>query len=249
MQTSIHGSALSLLEQRALALVGGAVAGGAGGALFDFARAVKRWGGVRRAVAPERGLAVPPFPQVLTLALVVGMVRRPQDHNGIVDDAVSLVSPVAASETAVVGACAVAAAVAALLDGWAMEGAWALACFVGRRGQPFGRKDEADPAQRLDRVMRAAQEEPDQPLRLRDVGLDPSSPADLVPVAFVLARSQRDVQGGVREARRLGAPGEGIAPLVGALCGAENPASWRGQAPLPPDADQVVGALLAIRRA
>jgi len=91
---------------------------------------------------------VPPFPKppeelalslrVAGAAVAVGIARRPQDHNGMVDDAVTLVELISDSSVEIAGACAIAGFLSGLLDGWAMEGALAQSLFVAKRAEVFG---------------------------------------------------------------------------------------------------------------
>ena len=157
---------LSLLERRALALVHGLAAGESLGlqdhgrseaneatrSALGLARAAARLGRIdeaslrRVALEGELNLSVwrvEEFEDSLAgaaSALAVGIARRPQDYNGIVDDVVSIIAIHRYTSQAVAGGCAVAAAVAALLDGWDLEGAVALAATIAKRGSTFGRK-------------------------------------------------------------------------------------------------------------
>src|SRR5690606_9214631 len=84
---------------------------------------------------------------------VVGLLRRPQDHNGIVDDTVTLVSPFVRSSTDFAGACALAAFLSAVVDGWHMEGALAQSLFVAKRGETFGEELGPSVPQAMEEAM------------------------------------------------------------------------------------------------
>lgn len=86
---------------------------------------------------------------------VVGLLRRPQDQNGIVDDAVTLVAPLFDTSTQIASACAIGGFLAALLDGWAMEGAMAQSLFVTRRGEAFGKEKGPSVARALEEAWSA----------------------------------------------------------------------------------------------
>lgn len=98
---------------------------------------------------------------------VVGLLRRPQDHNGIVDDTVTLVSPFVRSSTDFAGACALAAFLSAVVDGWHMEGALAQSLFVAKRGETFGEERGPSVAQAMEEAMDRvyASKDPDEAVR------------------------------------------------------------------------------------
>lgn len=85
--------------------------------------------------------------------VVVGLLRRPQDHNGIVDDAVTLVAPLCDSSAEIASACALAAFLSAVVDGWDMEGAMSQTLFVAKRGETFGREKGPSVAQAIEEVL------------------------------------------------------------------------------------------------
>lgn len=110
----------------------------------------------------------------LGAGLVVGLLRRPQDQNGIVDDAVTLVAPFCDTSTHIAGACAIGGFLAALLDGWAMEAAMAQSLFVTRRGESFGREKGPSVAWALDETLGAIS------------AVEGASPANVLPPADFL---------------------------------------------------------------
>ena len=85
--------------------------------------------------------------------VVVGLLRRPQDHNGIVDDAVTLVVPILDTSVDVASACALAAYLSSLMDGWDMESAMSQALFVAKRGETFGKEKGPSVVQALNEIL------------------------------------------------------------------------------------------------
>lgn len=160
---------MSLLYRRALSALraldgGSSVPPGAQGAL-DWTFTLARWlleqqSGPHPAHRIAASGSPTPFPRppkdlapeflVAGAGTVVGLLRRPQDQNGIVDDAVTLVAPLFDTSTQIASACAIGGFLAALLDGWAMEGAMAQSLFVTRRGEAFGKKKGPSVARALE---------------------------------------------------------------------------------------------------
>ena len=240
----------SLLRQRTAALLRGALAGGAAPEMLALTGLVARHGGIRRLPPGWSQEARLPFPAILELAVPVGIARRPQDHNGIVDDAVTLLAPSGPSHVATAGACAVAAALAALLDGWGMEGACDLALFVGRRGETFGRRTaRTDAVARIRTALDAVQDARGFDAALRIASLNPGADEDIVPIALGLAWTCRSAPAALRAAGRLAPHRRVVAALAGALCGADNPLSMPppGGGKLSDKIDAVVDGMLAIR--
>src|SRR5690606_37355897 len=99
-------------------------------ALLDWCLAVGSW-----ILSVRNGGAKLPFPRppealglseaVAAGAAAVGVARRPQDHNGIVDDVVDVVRPISDDSADISSGCLLAAFLSSLLDGWDMEGAMA----------------------------------------------------------------------------------------------------------------------------
>jgi len=147
---------VSLLFQRAFGALEALHAGDGrpeSGGLLEWTLALGTWLIERRGGRPPSADVItpgsaPPFPEppagldlaqrVAGAGAAVGLARRPQDHNGVVDDAVSLVQPFADASDAIASAAAIAGFLSGLLDGWAMEGALAQSLFIAQRAEAFG---------------------------------------------------------------------------------------------------------------
>lgn len=85
-------------------------------------------------------------PLVVTVGMLpIGVVCRPQDHNGIVDDVTAVISVFGNTSWLISAGCAVATFLAAYFDGWSKEAALAQSLFVARRGAAFGDKSGERP--------------------------------------------------------------------------------------------------------
>lgn len=162
----------------------------------------------------------------IALALPVGIVKRPQDHNGIVDDAVTALSLIHPTSELAGGACAVAATVAALLDGWGMEGAVDLALFVGKRGQTFGSRGGQDVIAQIRASIDAVEER----MTTNGTHLGSSLPklvdVGLVPRALGLAYAYRHAGRAARAAMDSIGGGPVVAALAAAICAADQPGAY-----------------------
>lgn len=171
---------MSRLYTRALAALKGLHAGEGeppAGGMLDWSLKLGGWlvdrrpgpHAAHRIAAPDDRTALPSPPAGLPRAhwaagagVVVGLLRRPQDQNGIVDDAVTLVSPLWDSSTEIAGACALAAFLAAVVDGWDMEGALSQSLFVAKRGETFGRERGPSVARAMDELLEHVYAAPDR---------------------------------------------------------------------------------------
>ncbi len=174
---------------------------------------------------------------VVGLAIPVGVIRRPQDHNGVVDDVITTVSALQPTDADVAEACAVSAAVAAILDGWGMEGAVDLALFVGRRGETFGTKS----GRNVTAEIRAAIDVVEDRLITSGTEALPSVPrlpyVGSVPRGMAYAFAHRDAERAAREGRRDNEDERLAGALAAALSAADQPHTCSGS----PEARPPVG--------
>lgn len=239
---------LSLLSKRTLALMYGFAAGEALG--FGETKGIGEatalaWSVAdvvaRRGLVDETYLREAVFDGALSLpgdsdatdevvgaqsVLAAGVVRRPHDYNGLVDDATSIVAICRYTSEAVASGCAVAAFIAGLLDGWDMESAGNLAIAIARRGAALGRK-EGTPAAPDEIREGLARVEEWIIGRAPDVGraLEAVKPLSPLPRALGVAYACRDVQSAVETARGLTEHARFTGAIAGALCAAYRPDS------------------------
>lgn len=275
-------SGVSLLYQRAIAALEALDAGDGrppSGGVLDWSLALGSWLLKRREGRPasQSVFAVqdaPPFPapptelplplQVAGAGAVVGLARRPQDHNGIVDDVVTLVEPLSHASTDIAGAAALAAFLSALLDGWAMEGALAQSLFVAKRAETFGKvkgpsvvdaiRDVFDEIYAGERARPAeAQERADargaeEAAALKTLKLQEE---ELIAEALGLAYLCPDALQAIAAAKARGADRRYLAAVAGMLAAAFAPATLpqeeRGNLEERPAVLEVVDELLEIR--
>ena len=245
---------MSLLHKRVLGALEALDAGdgrpGPGGVL-DWSLALGSWWIQRRGDRPASASVIddggaPPYPtappglslpmQVAGAAVVVGLARRPQDHNGMVDDAVTLVEPLSDASVDIAGAAAIAAFFSGLLDGWAMEGALAQSLFVAKRAEAFGVVKGPSVVQAIRDVfdqIDAGQRSRPAPARARvDQGAPAESAApgaprlerhELVAEALGLAYLCHDALGAIAAGRDRGAGERYLAAMAGMLAAASAP--------------------------
>ena len=236
---------LTLLERRAWTLLQGLAAGYKSGGespevAFQLVRAIAKNGrveaptqaairGSKSVVSADNG-ALPSDRGVEEPALIagIGMIHRPQNHYGIIDDVINFVAPRRHTSEAIAASSAVAAAYAALLDGWHMEGAAALAIFTCQRAATFGKKfGEPAISQRIQEALEIVEDEEASGKAVQVLGarFRSNRAYDVVPLSLGLSVVCRDAKRAIDEALSL-SEGEAItAAIVGALCGAYAPDS------------------------
>ena len=159
-------------------------------------------------------------------ALAAGVLRRPYDYNGLVDDAASIVAIQRYTSEAAAGGCAVAAFISGLLDGWDMESAGSLAVAIARRGATLGRKEgvPATPEEIQKGLLRV-----DEYIvgRTPDVrrALEAVRPLRPLARALGIAYACRDAESAVEAARALPGYARFTGAIAGALCAAHRPDS------------------------
>lgn len=206
-----------------------------GSTALSFAKALVATGSVQGAVrhlkeeTKEITQSTPFEMYALAAAVGVGMINRPFNHNGIVDDAISAISWRKPTSFTAGSVCALSAVIAALLDGWSMEGALHLALYVGEKGETFGRRTPTKPpiAVRLGSVMERIEE---LRLRLPSDRVDPShlwqDVGEPLLQAIALAYWYRSAKQ-AWAALPAGSDAEldVVTSIAGALCAAEHPGS------------------------
>lgn len=184
----------------------------------------------------------------------VGICRRPQDYNGIIDDVLSAIAITHNTSLALSSGCAVAAAMAALLDGWDLESAVTLSLSVADRGATFGKR--ASSLRLSERITEAIDFVEDASGAYGE-GLEHiltlSETVDATAGALALAYGHRHAGRAILDAANRSQNGHFMASVAGALCAAYDPDSlpkvWvdRIEARNHLDLDWLVDELLSIR--
>jgi len=155
----------------------------------------------------------------------IGIINKPTDLGKLVEDVDSACSMTHGAKSALSGACAVAAAVSAAIEGWRKEEVFGLAVKAARVGEFLGNDDSRPPADRisigLDFVdsYRGFQLAKD----LRHV-LNPGFQAyEGVPYALTLAYAFSDARDTILSAVNQGGDADSIAAMAGGVVAALYP--------------------------
>jgi len=169
------------------------------------------------------GAPLPPGARAV-LCIPIGVTTRPQNHNRVVDEVATALGAMHASSIEVAGGCAVAAGMAALLDGWDMEGAVDLALFAARRGIPFGpRRSKVDVVAQIRRSIDEVDDAGGWSPIIADSIRNWGAGEGVAPLALALAYAHRGrVVDALAVAVREFGPGP-IGMLAAALCAAYRP--------------------------